>query len=280
MATRVFEPAIELKQAALAFMLIALLVPGCPPAGAKRAPFSGSWISIQYTNGKEFLLRLEQVDHDLIGWEGKLPPNIDNLPPDLKGTIKGKIADVQVSHRRGYQAHAQLRLQGSKLVWQLMECDNRSSRYFPLASTLNREAGVPSAAYPDSAKSAEQPIWDILARSESFDTETAGGQSPEASPYFSAYKALLARNLKPDDTSLLSLLKSKSSAGRLYAAAILWELSRNDGLNAFKSLTGDNAPVRYKSGGTVSPTTVSEIARSFSENGGYMDFPSKRYASE
>jgi hypothetical protein len=272
----------EIQSPALVFviaLLSVLAVLTAPAALAKKNPFGGSWISSQYTNGKEFLLRLKQDDHDLIGWEGKLPPEIDNVPPDLMGTVKGKSADVTVQHRRGYQAHARLRLQGQKLIWQLMESDNRSSRYFPLASTLNRSSQEsPRAPFviPVSGNNSEQPIWDILLRAESFDGPH-DSQSPVSSPYFSAYEALTARGLKHDDPSLRSLLKSGSPAGRLYAASILWDLNRDDGVAAFKSLLGDNAPVLFKCSREATPTTISEIARSFVEAGFYRDFPSKKY---
>lgn len=255
-----------------------------PAESAKKAPFSGNWISLQYTNGKEFRLKLEQADGELIGWEGKLPPNMEKVAPDLKGVIKGKIADIEVQHRRGYQAHAQLRLQGTKLVWQLMESDNRSSRYFPLASTLNRsdDDNPPEQAQQLSAvnNSSDQPIWGILEAAESFDSgETAQHQqNQDTSPYFSAYRALLGHNIKADDISLQALLKSNKAAGRLYAAVILWDLNHADGLEAFKSLAKDDAPVVFKStDGKTTSTTVTEIARSFMESGAYMDFPSKKY---
>jgi hypothetical protein len=252
------------------------------PVQARKSPFAGDWISRQYTNGKEFLLKLKQSDHDLIGWEGKLPPNTDNLPPDLKGTISGRIADIEVHHRRGYQAHACLRLQGKKLVWQLLECDSRSSRYFPLASTLSRREEEPSVGpvqIGSAGNSRELPLWDFLSRAESFDSANEADPAA-ASPYFVAFRSLITSDLKQDDPSLQSLFKSGNPSARLWAAAMLWELSQADGLTAFKSLAADNAAVKYKSGSEVISTTVSEIARSFIDTGGFRDFPSKKYKQD
>ncbi len=48
-------------------------------------------------------------------------------------------------------------------------------------------------------------------------------------------------------------------------------------MDAFKSLAGDTAPVKFKSGSEVIPATVSEIASSFTEKDNYMDFPMKEY---
>ena len=249
------------------------------PAEARKGPFSGSWSSSQYTNGKEFFLKLQQSGHDLIGWEGLLPPNVDQVPPDLQGTVKGKIADIQLQHRRGYQAHARLRLQGDKLVFQLMECDSRSNRYFPLASTLSRRSSESSAnllQIPPGTVGSAQALWGILSRAESFECAD-NGDPRQASPYFSAYKALLSGKLRTDDFLLQTTLRSGSPAGKLYAAAILFELSQANGQEAFNSLSGDNSPVTFKSGLKIIPTTVSAIARSFSENGSYMDFSCKKY---
>ena len=249
------------------------------PVLARKAPFTGNWISLQYTNGKEFQLKLEQLDHELIGWEGKLPADLKKVPPDLKGTIKGKIADISVQHRRGYQAHAQLRLQGDKLVWQLMESDNRSSRYFPLASTLNRhddDSPPESSQLSAINNSSDQPLWDILAQADAFEATTTA-EAASVSPYFSSYKALSNRQAKTDDISLQALLKSSKPAARLYAAAIIWDTNQSDGIETFKTLSADNTPVQYKSGNDVIPSSVSEIAKSFVETGGYRDFPSKKY---
>ena len=122
------------------WLLAALIICSIQPGHAfRRYPFTGSWISTQFTNGKEFHLRLQQDDHELIGWEGRLPANSEQLPPDLRGVISGKVADIEVEHRRGYKAHARLTLRGGKLVWQLLDSDNKSTRYFPLASTLHKQ---------------------------------------------------------------------------------------------------------------------------------------------
>lgn len=247
------------------------------PVHAKKGPFTGDWISSQYTNGKEFLLKLEQADRSLIGWEGRLPPDLSKVPPDLQGTIRGKEADIEVQHQRGYKAHAHLRLQKDRLVWQLMESDNRSSRYFPLASTLHRRQSVSpeTAQIQGTQAEADQPLWTVLARSESFDGPLVG-EGGEPSPIFSAYRALLTRNLSKDDMALQGLLKTGSSSGKLYAAAIIWEANRDNGMEAFRSLAGDDSKVNYRSGCETLNTSVSEIARSFLEKGGYLEFPSKK----
>jgi len=266
-------------RAATAVLLCAFSINATAAHAAKKDPFTGNWISIQYTNGKEFLLKLQQVDHELIGWEGKLPPDTEKLAPDLKGQIKGKIADIEVQHRRGYQAHAQLRLQGDKLVWQLMESDNRSSRYFPLASTLSRkdDDDIPAASqFTAVNNSGAQPLISILEQASTFDA-ALGAVGPTTSASFGAYRALVNRNTKTDEISLQALLKGKNPAGRLYAAAIIWESNHDAGMEAFKSLALDNAQVEYKSGEKVIATEVSAIARSFIEKGSYLDFPSKKY---
>jgi hypothetical protein len=266
-------------RAVTALAICALSITAPAALAAKKDPFTGNWISIQYTNGKEFLLKLQQIDHELIGWEGKLPPDTEKLAPDLKGQIKGKVADVEVQHRRGYQAHALLTLQGDKLVWQLLESDNRSSRYFPLASTLSRKDDdeIPAASqFTAVNNSGAQPLISILEQASTFDA-ALGAVGPSTSASFGAYRALVNRNLKADDISLQTLLKGKSPAGRLYAAAIIWEINHDAGMDAFKSLATDNAQVEYKSGEKVIATAVSAIARSFLEKGSYMDFPSKKY---
>ena len=262
-----------------AFFLLAISALLSPAAMAKKDPFTGNWISKQFTNGKEFHLKIQQADHELIGWEGRLPPNTDKLEPDLRGTVKGKEADLDVQHRRGYKAHARLRLQGDKLVWQLLESDNRSNRYFPLASTLLRQdedVAPSSAQLAPFNKDSNQLLWDLLAQADSFNTG-ALGEAGSTSPSFSAYKALLKQEPKPDDQSLQILLKGSNAAGRLYAAAIAWEQNHDAGLDAFKSLAADPTNVTYKTGCEVFQTTVQEIARSFVEKGSYMDFPSRKY---
>jgi hypothetical protein len=102
-------------------------------------PFTGEWVSKQYTNGKEFHLKIQQDKNELVGWEGRLPPQ--QLPePDFTGIIDGKEAEIEVVHRRGYKAHVKLSIRGDRLVWQLIDATGRSSRYFPLASTLIKQA--------------------------------------------------------------------------------------------------------------------------------------------
>lgn len=265
------------KAAAIALIsLLSLLLCMQASFATKKPPFSGLWVSKQYTNGKEFHLKLQQIDDELIGWEGRLPANIDELPPDLKGNIKGKSALVEVEHRRGYKAHAKLTLQNGKLVWQLTDADNKSSRYFPIASTLQRRDEDVTANSAKTTTSGDQLLWDLLSRADSFDTGTIG-EGAQTSPYFNAFRALVSHTPKLDDRALQALLKSSSAAGRLYAACILWELDRNAGLQAFNSLLTDNAAVNYRSGCEVMATNVAEVARSFVEKGSFLDFPSKRY---
>lgn len=103
----------------------------------KSEPFTGDWVSKQFTNGKEFHLKIQQNKNELIGWEGRLPPQ--QLPePDFTGSINGKEAEIEIAHRRGYKAHVKLSIRGDRLVWQLLDGTERSSRYFPLASTLKK----------------------------------------------------------------------------------------------------------------------------------------------
>lgn len=246
-----------------------------PAHAAKKLPFTGNWVSRQYTNGKEFDLRLQQIDKtNLIGWEGKLPGSSSKIPADFKGTIAGNTADLQIEHRRGYKAHAKIELRSGKLDWKLLESDARASRYFPLASTLQkRDEDMATDAAP---KSGEQVLWDILSHAQAFENGIIGERA-EPSASFNAYKALLTHHVTADDTALQSLLKSDSPAGRLYAAAMLWELDKASGLSAFKSLQSDKSAVSYKSGCEGYPTTVSEIASSFVEKGSFLDFPSKHY---
>lgn len=248
-------------------------------AAKKNPPFTGNWISLQYTNGREFLLKLQQIEQELIGWEGKLPANSEQIAPDLKGTVKGKTAEVEIQHRRGYTAHARLRLQDGKLVWQLLDADNRSNRYFPIASTLNRrdeDIATSSAQVAPANKTEEQLLWDLLAHADAFETGVLG-EGGQPSAYFNTYKALLSHKVKADDTELQTLLKASSPAARVYAAAITWEIDHDAGLEAFKTMQADNASVSFKSGCDVMKTTVAEIARSFLEQGHYLDFPSKKY---
>ena len=102
-------------------------------------PFTGEWVSKQYTNGKEFHLKIQQDKDEIVGWEGRLPPQ--QLPePDFSGKIDGKEAEIEVTHRRGYKAHVKLSIRGDRLVWQLIDATGRSSRYFPLASTLVKQS--------------------------------------------------------------------------------------------------------------------------------------------
>lgn len=248
-----------------------------PANAAKKLPFTGNWVSSQFTNGKEFNLRLQQTDKDsLIGWEGRLPASSEHIPADIKGTIDGRTADIQIEHRRGYKAHAILELRSGKLVWKLLESDSRASRYFPLASTLNkRDENVANDSAKKSNNGGEQVLWDILAHADSFESGTIG-EGGQASAYFNAYKALITR-ATADDTALRALLETGSAAGKLYAAAILWELNKDAGLAAFKSLQSNGAAVTFKSGCESFPTSVSEVASSFVTNGSYLDFPSKQY---
>ncbi len=272
-----------------------LITPG-QAVQAKKEPFSGSWVSQQYTNGKEFFLKLEQNGSDLSGWEGRLPASTEGLPVDLTGTIKGKEADIEIKHRRGYKANAHLRLQGDKLVFQLFESDSRSSRYFPLASTLRRQpdtsnggelnpkmsmnsSGNGSISDSDQKSSRQadsnEALYKLLETADSFDSGTRG-EAAEISPYFSAYKALLS-SASLLDQGLIDILKCKSPAARLYAAAIIWDLSHEEGIKAFSGLLKDSEPVDYRSGCELFKTSVGEIAGSFVKNGSYLDFPAKKY---
>ena len=252
-----------------------------PIAQAKKNAFAGSWLSKQYTNGKEFQLKIQQNDDELLGWEGIIPQNLDNVPPDFTGTIKGKEADIEVQHRRGYKAHAHLRLQGDKLVWQLFDSDSRSNRYFPLASTLSKrdedaESATGQSAMPTTEKNPDQFLYDILANCDSFDSGTVGeGGGMPAS--FSAFKAIVSHAPTSDSAALKALSKSTKPAARVYAAAINWEINHEAGLQAFKALESDSTPVAFKSGCEVMNVTVQEIAKSYLERGSYLDFPSKKY---
>lgn len=266
-----------------AIKVASLLIAICcaiPIAQAKKTPFSGSWLSKQYTNGKEFQLKIQQSDDEIVGWEGIIPTNLENVPPDFTGTIKGKEADIDVSHRRGYKAHAHLRLQGDKLVWQLFDSDSRSNRYFPLASTLSKrddDASTPDAKpMPSTEKNPDQFLYDILANCDSFDNSAVGdgGEMPAS---FSAYKAIIGHTPSSDSAALKALLKSTKPAARVYGAAISWDINHEAGMEAFKSLANDPSPVPYKSGCEVLNVTVQEIARSFLDKGAYLDFPSKKY---
>lgn len=265
----------QITKALLSVFVLAMAV---LPVQAKGLPFTGNWVSKQFSNGKRFDLRLQQVDKsNLIGWEGQLPASSANIAPDFKGTICGKIADLEIQHRRGYKAHARLELRSNKLLWHLMESDGKSSRYFPLASTLQkRDEDIATDSADTAAKSGEQVLWDILWHAQTFENGNVG-EGAESSAYFNAYKALVAHGVTADDTALQSLLKSDSPAGRLYAAAILWDLDKNAGLAAFKSLQVDKSAVSYQSGSKGYPTTVSEVASSFLEKGSFLDFSSKRY---
>lgn len=116
-----------------------MLITVSPVEARNTEPFTGEWVSKQYTNGKEFHLRIQQSKDDIVGWEGRLPPQ--QLPePDFFGKIDGKEAEIEVTHRRGYKAHVKLSLRGDRLVWQLIDATGRSSRYFPLASTLIKQS--------------------------------------------------------------------------------------------------------------------------------------------
>ncbi len=122
-------------------LILSLLFGVCGAAAHAKNndPFSGQWVSKQYTNGKEFHLKIQQDKDDIVGWEGRLPPQA--LPePDFVGKIDGKEAEIEVTHRRGYKAHVKLSLRGDRLVWQLIDATGRSSRYFPLASTLIKQS--------------------------------------------------------------------------------------------------------------------------------------------
>ncbi|MBX9690526.1 MAG: hypothetical protein K2X27_27670 [Candidatus Obscuribacterales bacterium] len=266
-----------MKTAALLLCILLGMSSGSPAYCAKKAPFSGNWISKQYTNGREFILKLQQSGSDLIGWEGRLPANTESLNPDLKGTIKGKVADVDVSHRRGYQAHVKLSLRGNRLVWQLLDSDARSNRYFPLASTLNRkDEDIAHDSAPIAAKTGDQLLFDLLEHTSNLESDkTAEGET--ASAGYSAYKALLAQNLKADNPNLQALLKSGNAAARVYAAFLLWDIEQEAGKTAFQSLTNDAASLNYKSGKEIVPTTVAIIAQAFLKTGAYLDFPSKKY---
>lgn len=275
----------------------------------KKDPFSGLWISKQYTNGREFILKLKQDQNSLLGWEGHLPKSPQALEPDLEGSIKGSIAEVEVKHRRGYQARARLSLRKDKLVWQLLDSDQRSDRYFPLASTLlkRNENAAETGADEDGkapeakAKSKSKPkpkdegqleinkrtkavsqnpelqiLLDILAQAQILESGVIG-EAAEPSTLFSAYKALLKKGISVDDPGLQALLKGKSAAAKVYAAAIIWELDHARGLAAFEFLRADSSPLRYRSGCEVFDDTVSGVAGSFVDKGYYLDFPSKRY---
>ena len=122
--------------------------------GKVKDPFTGTWISRQYTNGREFTLKIQQTNGEIIGWEGRLPPR-GEVAPDFRGKVEGKKALVDVTHRRGYTAQAILSMRGEKLVWQLLNGSERSGKYFPLASTLNKQfdhAGVESSDATAKAK--------------------------------------------------------------------------------------------------------------------------------
>lgn len=135
---------IRLNKSTTASILIVSVLFGASGAAAhakNNDPFSGEWVSKQYTNGKEFHLKIQQDKDDIVGWEGRLPPQ--QLPePDFVGKIDGKEAEIEVTHRRGYKAHVKLSLRGDRLVWQLIDATGRSSRYFPLASTLIKQSDL------------------------------------------------------------------------------------------------------------------------------------------
>lgn len=276
-----YQSAEQMNRTTKAALILIAICFAMPIAQAKKNAFTGSWLSKQYTNGKEFQLKIQQNNDELLGWEGIIPQNLENVPPDFTGTIKGKEADIEVQHRRGYKAHAHLRLQGDKLVWQLFDSDSRSNRYFPLASTLSKrdddtEAATGQSAMPTTEKNPDQFLYDILANCDSFDSGTIGeGAGMPAS--FSAYKAIVSHNPASDTPALQALSKSSKPAARVYAAAICWEINHEAGLQAFKALENDSTPVAFKSGCEVLNVTVQEIARSYLQKGSYLDFPAKKY---
>lgn len=268
-----------------------------PVQARTKEPFTGTWISKQYTNGREFQLKIKQNKDELIAWEGRIASGTEPAP-DLHGRVNGKTVDLEITHRRGYKGRAILSLRGEKLVWQMTDGGTISSKYFPIASTLlkqdetsgattvaqkkkelqaNKNVSSSSATNSQDKKMPDKVeiLISVLKNANSFQAER-GGLGAE-SALFGTYQNLLAEKIQPDNPFLQDLLKNGSPGGKLYAACILWEHNKEDGIKAFNLLSSDKSKVTYSSGCEASHETVDGIAKSIIERGSFLDFPLKKY---
>lgn len=102
---------------------------------------------------------------------------------------------------------------------------------------------------------------------------------------YDAYKKICTNWNKLGESDLNDLLESATPAGKLYAAALIWETNCYRGQPAmmksgFESLKNDKAKVKYQSGCDVSEHTVGEIASAFLKDGQWLDFGVSRWCEK
>lgn len=102
---------------------------------------------------------------------------------------------------------------------------------------------------------------------------------------FAAYQRILTNWTKLDANDLDSLMKAGTPAGKLYAAALVWETNCYRGQpgkmkTGFDQLNNDNTKVMYRSGCCVSEHTVGEIARAFIKDGQFQEFRVSRWCKK
>lgn len=107
----------------------------------------------------------------------------------------------------------------------------------------------------------------------------------KANAQFAAYRNICTNWTKLGKTDLEDLLKSATPAGKLYAAALVWETNcyrgqPNKMKTGFESLKDDKSKVIYRTGCCVSEHTVGEIASVFIKDGQFQDFGVSRWCEK
>ena len=115
-----------------------------------------------------------------------------------------------------------------------------------------------------------------LMNASSFD-DGQRGESPQVTPNYKAYQEASSQ-ISGIETADLNLMMDRGTpAGKLYAAVLLKESGRVGNNLSFERLVNDHSKVRYQSGCKVFESEVSEIAKSFIENGKYMNFTTSMF---
>lgn len=102
-------------------------------------------------------------------------------------------------------------------------------------------------------------------------TDGAVGEAAGPSKPWQAYQAGLLQG-EASRPHLYMLLKSATYSGRLYAACLLYELNREQGLKELEKLKSVTATVTYRSGCKGTIASVAEVATALIEKKRFLNF--------
>jgi len=116
----------------------------------------------------------------------------------------------------------------------------------------------------------------LLKQAKTFTYGEVLGQATKNTVY-AAYDHIRSNLRKLEPSEVENMMTTGTPAGKLFAAALIWETNVANGQPAkmksgFERLKNDNTKVMYRSGCEVSEETVAGIAKSFLQTSKFADF--------